>query len=69
MDLSVHSGRTVRTSLGSSLPPAQFQSEGTGSAKSELDLKDEYIVASIDNELNLTKYYYEYEQGQKRNNC
>ena len=65
VDLSVTSGRTVRTSLGSSLPPAQFESEGTGSAKSELDLKDEYIISSFDNELNLTNNYYEYEQGQK----
>ena len=62
MDLSVTSGRTVRTSLGSSLPSAQFQREGTGLVKSEIDLKDAYIIASFYNEMNLMNDYYEYEQ-------
>ena len=34
VDHSVIPGRTVLTSLGSSLPQAQLQSEGTGTAKS-----------------------------------
>ena len=34
------------------LPPAQLQSEGYGTAKGELDLKDEYNIASFDNDLN-----------------
>ena len=64
-DHSVISGRPVRTSLKSSLPEAQLQSEGTGTAKSELDLEDKYNIASFDNDLILTNDYYEYEQGQK----
>ena len=39
VDHSVISGRPVRTSLESSLPEAQLQSEGTGTAKRELDLE------------------------------
>ena len=35
--------RKVRTLLWSSLPPAQLQSEGVGTAKSELGLEDKYI--------------------------
>ena len=65
VDHSVISGRPVRTSLESSLPEAQLQSEGTGTAKSELDLEDKYNIASFDNDLILTNDYYEYEQGQK----
>ena len=65
LDHSVISGRPVRTSLESSLPEAQLQSEGTGTAKSELDLEDKYNIASFDNDLILTNDYYEYEQGQK----
>ena len=65
MDHSIISGRPVRTSLESSLPEEQLQSEGTGTAKSELDLEDKYNIASFDNDLILTNDYYEYEQGQK----
>ena len=65
VDHSVISGRPVRTSLESSLPEAQLQSEGTGTVKSELDLEDKYNIASFDNDLILTNDYYEYEQGQK----
>ena len=61
-----HFRKTVRTSLESSLPEAQLQREGTGTAaKSELDLEDKYNIASFDNDLILTNDYYEYEQGQK----
>ena len=63
--ISVISGRPVRTSLESSLPEAQLQSEGSGTAKSELDLEDKYNIASFDNDLILMNDYYEYEQGQK----
>ena len=65
VDHSVISGRPGRTSLESSLPEAQLQSEGTGTAKSELDLEDKYNIASFDNDFILTNDYYEYEQGQK----
>ena len=65
VDHSVITGRPVRTSFESSLPEAQLQSEGTGTAKSELDLEDKYNIASFDNDLILTNDYYEYEQGQK----
>ena len=67
VDHSVIPGRTVLTSLGSSLPQAQLQSEGTGTAKSELDLEDKYKIASFDNDMILTNDYYGYEQGQKDN--